>query len=55
MFSARLTNGRASAYPTMLTTAPHGDAPDTGMSPPGGVEETEASAEARGVLKPASP
>ena len=40
---------------TMLTTAPHGDAPDTGMSPPGGVEETEASAEARGVLKPASP
>ena len=29
-----------------LVPTPHGDAPDTGMSPPGGVEETEAAVQA---------
>jgi Na+-driven multidrug efflux pump len=29
----------------MLQTVPHGDVPDIALSPPGGVEETEASAE----------
>jgi hypothetical protein len=28
------------------SSTPHGDAPDTGMGPPGGVEETEVAAEA---------
>jgi putative MATE family efflux protein len=39
----------------MLATSPHGDAPDTGMSPPGGVEESEASAEAASAVSRSTP
>jgi putative MATE family efflux protein len=39
----------------MLTTTPHGDAPDTGMGPPGGVEESEASAEAAQGVRRSTP
>jgi putative MATE family efflux protein len=34
---------------------PHGEALDTGMSPPSGVEETEAAAEASARLSPSAP
>jgi hypothetical protein len=34
----------------LAPTTPQGSAPDTGMSPPGGVEESESRAEASGAL-----
>ena len=34
----------------MLPVRPHGEAPDTGMSPPGGFEETEIAAETTGEI-----
>jgi putative MATE family efflux protein len=37
----------------IIATSPHGAAPDTGMSPPGGVEETEHAAKAAAAGAPA--
>ena len=37
------------------SSIPHGDTPDTGMSPPGGMEETEVAAEAEEELSHSSP
>jgi len=39
----------------MLPTAPHGDTPDTGMSPPGGVEESQAVADAASAVRRSAP
>jgi Na+-driven multidrug efflux pump len=35
----------------LVETVPHGDVPDVGLSPPGGVEETEVCAEAESVRR----
>ena len=39
----------------MLQTIPHGEAADTGMSPPSGVEETEVAVEAASHTSPSAP
>ena len=39
----------------MLQTTPHGDAPDTGMAPPSGVEETEIAVAAATRTSPSAP
>ena len=39
----------------MLPTMPHGEAADTGMAPPSGVEESEVAAEAATRTSPSAP